>query len=693
MEKGDEFLTFNYPCNYDVLSAASGIVVHSESSATLCEDWYKNDEKISTIPLLRAPPSRTKKSEARKKLGFHEDDFIVCSFGFLGKTKLNQRLLDAWKLSALLNESKSCKLVFVGEMDGSLYCAEMAEEIDRNKKSKNISITGWTTQEDFRLYLSAADVGVQLRTLSRGETSAAVLDCLNYGLATIVNANGAMVDIPDDVVIKISDNFEDDELVKALESLRLSTSFTRDLQLRAARYMELDHSPSLCAQKYFEVIEKSHTFSESSWRNLAKKISLIYESSPQPNIKDIALVAKAISQNHIDVFRLKRIFFDISVVVNDDFKTGIQRVVRSLLLEMIKSPPNGFLIEPVYLSESDDGTWRYRYARKYTLSLLNCNSGWTQDDVIESCPGDIFTGVDLAGSYVIRANTQGVYDSLRKNGVFTSFVVYDLIPIEFESTYPPGFKEGHEEWLKVVCQADLAICISQSVACQLQDWIDINGIEANKNLKIDWFHLGADVAASAPSKGVPDNTKTVLRQISGEKSFLMVGTIEPRKGHLQTIKAFEILWESGENFNLVIVGKRGWLVDELVRYIEVHPELNKRLLWLESISDEYLEKVYEVSTCLIAASEGEGFGLPLIEAAKHGLPVIARDIPVFREVGGAHIDYFSGKEASDISREIILWCQNYGYGKQKATKNLPYQTWEESGKRFSEILISTSTTV
>ena len=56
------------------------------------------------------------------------------------------------------------------------------------------------------------------------------------------------------------------------------------------------------------------------------------------------------------------------------------------------------------------------------------------------------------------------------------------------------------------------------------------------------------------------------------------------------------------------------------------------MLWLEGISDEYLDKVYAASTCLIAASEGEGFGLPLIEAAQHKLPIIARDIPVFREV-------------------------------------------------------------
>ena len=61
-------------------------------------------------------------------------------------------------------------------------------------------------------------------------------------------------------------------------------------------------------------------------------------------------------------------------------------------------------------------------------------------------------------------------------------------------------------------------------------------------------------------------------------------------------------------------------------------EIGNRLFWLEGISDEYLEKIYDAATCLIAASEGEGFGLPLIKVAQHKLPIIARDIPVFREV-------------------------------------------------------------
>lgn len=133
-----------------------------------------------------------------------------------------------------------------------------------------------------------------------------------------------------------------------------------------------------------------------------------------------------------------------------------------------------------------------------------------------------------------------------------------------------------------------------------------------------------------PSHGMPENSEQVLSTLRASPSFLMVGTIEPRKGHAQTIAAFDELWSRGFDINLVIVGKQGWMVETLSERLRTHPEFGQRLFWLEGISDEYLEKLYVASACLIAASEGEGFGLPLIEAAQHKLPIIARFAGVSR---------------------------------------------------------------
>ena len=167
----------------------------------------------------------------------------------------------------------------------------------------------------------------------------------------------------------------------------------------------------------------------------------------------------------------------------------------------------------------------------------------------------------------------------------------------------------------------------------------------------------------------------------------MVGAIEPRKCHAQALAAFERLWGDGRDLNLVIVGKQGWMVERLLDRLRAHSELNRRLFWLDGISDEYLDKIYAASTCLIAASEGEGFGLPLIEAAQHKIPIIARDIPVFREVGGDCVFYFSNDKSPEaLAKAIKEWLKLYTTGKHPKSDGMPYLTWAESARNLLDIV-------
>lgn len=119
-----------------------------------------------------------------------------------------------------------------------------------------------------------------------------------------------------------------------------------------------------------------------------------------------------------------------------------------------------------------------------------------------------------------------------------------------------------------------------------------------------------------------------------------------------------------------------------------HPEKGNRLFWLEGISDEYLEKIYTATTCLIAASEGEGFGLPLIEAAQYSLPMIVRDLPVFREIALDHAFYFRGMNASDLSTAINMWLKLYETAMHPGSGDMPWLTWEQSAAQLKAALMS-----
>lgn len=60
------------------------------------------------------------------------------------------------------------------------------------------------------------------------------------------------------------------------------------------------------------------------------------------------------------------------------------------------------------------------------------------------------------------------------------------------------------------------------------------------------------------------------------------------------------------DINLVIVGKDGWMVDDLLKKMECHSEVGKHLFLLRDVTDGYLDKIYASCACLIAANEGEG---------------------------------------------------------------------------------------
>lgn len=381
----------------------------------------------------------------------------------------------------------------------------------------------------------------------------------------------------------------------------------------------------------------------------------------------------------------RQLLVDISELVQRDARTGIQRVVRSILNEWLICPPDGFRVEPVYATIDAP----YRYAKKFTRRFLGLSFDSIEDEPMEYQPGDKFLGLDL-NHYVPRVHRNYLH-SMHLAGVDVRFVIYDLLPIQFPQFWEPQHNVHTvvDEWMSVISQLGGAICISKSVARDFNDWRASKGIDDNKSFKVDWFHLGADTIASIPTTGLPDDSGSVLSLVKSSPSFLMVGTLEPRKGHEQVLDAFEQLWQSGTGVNLVIVGKQGWMMDQLSHKLRNHEQLGKHLFWLEGISDEYLEKVYAASTCLIAASYGEGFGLPLIEAAQHKIPIIARDIPVFREVAGPHAFYFDSTSGKDLSDSISVWLTQYKEGQHPRSDDMPWLTWKQSAEILARTINTT----
>jgi len=678
-EKAD--VIFKYPCNFSVLQKSVGMIVHSSYSIRLAKEWYGDglEDDWEVIPLLRAPDRVADRNAARNKLGLRPDNFVVCSFGMLGPIKQNQSLLRAW-LNSQLAQDPRCLLIFVGENDGSDYGRQLLEIIRQSGLSDRIRITGWANADAFRHYLVAADMAVQLRTITRGETSAAILDCMNHDLATIVNANGSIAELPQDAVWMIPDEFEDAELIEALETLWRDSERRQALGARAREEILIHHAPRACADQYAKAIETFYAGAQTSKQTL---VDALARSKILPSEEGaIMALATAIAQNMPPKRPGRQLLVDVSELVQRDSESGIQRVTRSILKELLHNPPIGYQVEPVYATTDSLG---YRYAREFTLRFLQCPAGGLADDPIEANPGDIFLGLDLQLE-VVPAQADYL-ESLRHRCARVFFVVHDLLPIALPHAFHSGVATAYVLWLEAITRFDGAICVSRTSAEVLTEWLRANGPKRLRPFKIGWSHNGADIENSVPTRGLPDEAQQVLAQIAARPSFLMVGTIEPRKSHAQTLAAFEQLWLEGVDANIVIVGKQGWKVETLVETLCRHPERGKRLFWLEGISDEYLEKVYAASSCLVAASEGEGFGLPLIEAAQHNLPIIARDIPVFHEVAGGHAFYFNGKEPDDLAKAVREWLGLYQSDHHPKSDDMLRLTWKQSTQQLLDVIL------
>lgn len=685
-----------FPANLEVLQHAKSLVFHSAHAAQMMTQWYGTASLKchDIIPLVRKPKALGNRFQARRELHLQDDDFVICSFGFLDATKLNHRLLDAWLLSTLAKDSR-CILVFVGENHGGAYGKQLLAAIDRNGLNSRIRITGWVNHSEFDRYLSVADVAVQLRCMSRGETSAAVLDCLGYGLPTIANANGSMADLPDDTVLMLPDEFTDQELVGALERLH-ADAVTRTTLAGKAREFVLDqHSPAKCATLYAQAIEKSY---KREPVDVPRLIAEIVNDSELTSDTDLRSVARALAFSIKPKPALRQLLVDVTSIARNDLKTGIERVVRAQLLELIKSPPPGVRVEPVYLS-NQGGEQRYWYARAYTCEILGIPSVIPGDCPVDVANGDIYYCADYAPHALFAAQDDGLYARWRSLGVSINFLIHDLLPVLKPEFFPDGAAKFHSAWLLALYEcADRLICISEAVADELKQWVLGQASLATQGRRpaISIVKHGANLDASAPSMGYPEDAAGVLQQLAMRPTFLMVGTIEPRKGHLQSLEAFELLWERGVDVNLVIIGNEGWkalpdaqrrTIPTIVSRLAGHPQLGKKLFWLRGISDEYLGAVYSASACLLAASEGEGFGLPLIEAARYKLPVIARDIPVFREVAGNNAAYFTGLDAGSVVASVAEWLEAREKQGRITIADMNCHTWEQNARDLTKVIV------
>lgn len=362
-----------------------------------------------------------------------------------------------------------------------------------------------------------------------------------------------------------------------------------------------------------------------------------------------------------------RLLVDVSAIARHDAQTGVQRVVRAVWHELQRRNGEGFRLVPVFASREHG----YCYA---PIEVLDRHESLGKPQPVLVSAGDKFLGLDLSAHFLPKYRRQ--VRAWRANGATVHLVVYDLLPILRPEWFNKATAVHFRKWFEILTtEADQAICISKQVSRDLRDRLQSGGRKSK--LSIVNMAMGGDIAASRPSSGISEEVSLLLDRLRFRPAILMVGTIEPRKGYETAIAAFENLWrrQSGDAPDLVIVGKGGWKTLALQNMIRCHPEHNSRLHWLDSVSDEGLCKLYDACRGVFMASRGEGFGLPLVEAANHCRHVLARDLPVFREQGVPNALYFEDDDPEKLG-ELLMQLATLGGKVRPALPDLP--TWSAS---------------
>ena len=171
--------------------------------------------------------------------------------------------------------------------------------------------------------------------------------------------------------------------------------------------------------------------------------------------------------------------------------------------------------------------------------------------------------------------------------------------------------------------------------------------------------------------------------------FVICGTIEPRKNHLLLLDIWrQFASELKIIPKLIVVGQRGWKNDAVFDMLENAPELAGHVLEVSDLPTSDLASIVAGARALLMPSFDEGFGLPVVEALANGTPVIASDIPVFREVSAGCARFCDPADQPAWKAAILDLAfdpEVFSSERMKAGR-FPRRTWDHYFMELTELL-------
>lgn len=241
----------------------------------------------------------------------------------------------------------------------------------------------------------------------------------------------------------------------------------------------------------------------------------------------------------------------------------------------------------------------------------------------------------------------GFRDWVRQADVRPVYLVHDLIPITHPEFCRAGERERHEARIRTILTTAVGIIgNSQATLDSLVGYGRRQSLPEPPSLAA-W--LGT---TTLPRPATPPAPRP-------RPVFIVLGTIEGRKNHLMLLHVWaRLLQRLGDSApQLLIIGQRGWECEQVFALLDRSERLRDAVIEMGRCGDEELAGHLTTARALLFPSLAEGFGLPLVEALNSGTPVIASDLPVFREIGQAIPDFLNPLDGPAWERAILAYSE------------------------------------
>lgn len=500
-----------------------------------------------------------------------------------------------------------------------------------------------------------------------------VLEAMQLGTPVVSSTAGALVEVVGSAGLSFSPQSASD-LEEALRNLMTIPDLARRLR-EDGRSRAAEFNWARSAQRLVTAL--TDTAQPASTRIYPSRDAL--RTSALESLEPLGLPSRDIvammALSEPSIPEQRKLIIDATSTLKSSIRTGIQRVVKSICTEARTLADSKALLAKLHVGYADDASGWYEVGigSDFYSSKVEKADGLR----LQIANGDVLLLLDSSWEFYQAHGLLAKRARLR--GATVVSCLYDLVPLASYAFCDTGMSAAFSKWFAAsVCYSDAYVCISKTVADELFDVL--SAINFPRKIDIGYWHLGANFAP------VGDVENYSPKFNKGGYRFLMVGTIEPRKGYDIALSACSALWEAGSDFELVVVGKSGWNNKDFIGRLRRHPEFNRRLRWLPQVDDVELQSLYASCDALIAASYSEGFGLPIVEAQEFGKPVIASDIPVFREVAtNCSAFFFPVGSVGGLSEAVADFMRRPQTETQ--VQNFRRLSWQDSAKELTQMIL------